>query len=183
MPIITDEAEIKELQEKFEKKFSANTSKIPNIIIGQRGYSGYEDEDVLYSESLDMWFCFSKHTLNGNYGTPRYWNAFGLGKPKQDSSNDIICEINFTKEGSDRSFFFVDESGKVFVYHNGRFTSHKGMSIDFFLENYKYKDKIEKIAGRKVVLVGILDSDNFANEVKSFVSEVDIIKKLTKSKP
>lgn len=182
MPIITDEAKIEELQEKFEKKLSVNTKKIPNLNIGYRGDSS-KNHDGFYSKDLNMWFYFGKHTLSGNDGKPRYWNVFGLGEPKQ-TPNDIICEIDFTKEvreSTDRSFFFVDEYGKVSVYHNGRFTIHKGITIEFFLDNYKYKDKIEQIAGKKMVLVGILDSDDFANKVKEFVSEVERIKNLRKN--
>ncbi len=184
MPIITDEDKIKELQEKFEKILSVNTKKIPNLNIGHRGDSG-KNHDGFYSKDLKMWFYFGKHTLSGNDGTPRYWNVFGFGEPKQ-TPNNIICEINFPKKGETRmvkSFFFVDESGKVLVYHNGVFTCHnkitnKRMTREFFFENYK--GETEQISGKKVVLVSSLDSDDFAKEVRNFVYEVEKIKSFWK---
>lgn len=56
------------------------------------------------------------------------------------------------------------------------------MKKEFFFDNLdsKYKNKIEKIAGKRVFLIGNLYSDDFAKEVRDFVYEVERIKNLWK---
>lgn len=183
MPIIRDEAEIKELQNKFEKRLkSINTQRIPVII--KTPYPEPSDVEAYWSDELKMWF-----SLNESLYERESWNPFGLRKPEPNSViTYMTCQINFakkivfTKKGKidyrkiSRAIFFKNDTGEVYIYHMGRFT---GMGIkDFFFD--KYKGETTKLDGRKWAVIGNLDEAKFANKVRDFVFEVEKIRELAK---
>lgn len=86
------------------------------VNIGYQGGTMY-DENISWSRELGIWFYFDEISES------RYWNAFGIEKPSENSSVSIRCEINFPLSGINRSIggaFVKDNAGNIFIVHRGR---------------------------------------------------------------
>ncbi len=183
MRIITDKAEIEAAQNKFEEKLkSVSSQNIPvNKIITPGGIT--DDVEVFYSKEFDMWFHFN---IAGK-GT-RYWNVFGLGRPKENGNIFIKCEINFPVKDKNLRIGGIitkDDSENFLIYHTGRINGGKGMTKKFFFDKYKGEiiqnlPETKHLSEPRVAVIGNLNSHEFVKNVKNLVSEVDRIKSLVR---
>jgi hypothetical protein len=183
LKLLESQNEIESAQKIFEsilEKFS--DERIP-VKIGFRG--GNEEAEVFYSSKLDIWFYFGGPIeSSGKNKRERYWNVFGIGKPKQNSNVPIVVEINSPIEGIYRRVggaFAKDDKGNIFLLHRGKIGGgREGIGPSLF---YKYYDgekdfvkEGEKISERELAIVGSLNSADFPEKVKSFIQKVDGIK-------
>lgn len=174
LKVITDETKIKDAQLQFLGKLEQHVDRRILVIIGFQGESF--NRTISYSHDLDIWF-FSE-IIPGK----RYVNAFGIGKPKENSHITNACEINFPLKDINRrtgGAFVEDHNKDIFVIHRGKIGGGRpGIGKSFFANNYNSKwvsvndDGIEKT----VALIGQLNSSIFAKGVKDFVFEMNRLK-------
>ncbi|MFQ5779376.1 MAG: hypothetical protein ACE5HN_01160 [Nitrospiria bacterium] len=176
LKVIEGEKEIKKAQQKFMDRFEQLTDEKIPVIIGYPG--GHDKAKVSWISSLDIWTYFGEKAKN------RYWNLFGLGKPKKDSMIPIVCEMNIPLNGINRRIggaFAIDNAGDVILIHRGKIGGgRKGIGKARFQNNYRGKWEILDDGGfeSEVALVGALSSSRFTRQVSRFVSEVERIKDL-----
>lgn len=181
LKILDDESKIRKAQRRFVKRFKQFMGEEITVTIGYPG--GHEKGKVSWIGKLGIWI-YSKLIPRS-----RYWNAFGIGKPKEDSMNHIVCEINFPLADINRSIggvFVEDGFGNIFVVHRGKIGGgRKGIGKSLFKENYRGEwisiedGEIEST----VALIGALNSSRFAKQTSQFVREVERIKGLVVSRP
>jgi hypothetical protein len=170
MEIVSDENEIISLQRKFEERLKRVADEEYEITLGWMG--GNITEKTYYSKELGIWFAFDK-------GENRYWNAFGLGKPKLQGSNSIVVEINFAFVGVDKRIAgsFIKDNGKVLVCHRGRIGGGRP-DIGFRAFWDQYTGETITVGNERFAVIGDIDSEDFPERVKNFIIEVNRIKSL-----
>ena len=171
--IIEDESALWNFQKKFEQKLIDASDRKIGVTIGWKGES--QKTEVYYSESLDIWFKFDRSSS----GTPRYWNAFGVGEPRENSGISITCELNFPIKGKDLRVAGVpvkdEDTGELLVCYTGKLGgSRRGTGKNLFWAHYSGKS-IE-VDGMRLALIGSLGSVSFAQSMRDFVLEVSGIK-------
>lgn len=171
---ITDAKAIHRCQQQFARQLRAwGKEKIP-VTLGHQGAS--TRARVWWSNELGLWFFPGKGEEN------RYWNAFGMDKPKHDAALSITCEINFPKEGTDRRIggvFAADGKGRIFVVHRGKLGGgRKGIGKALFERQYRgvWVDMEDGEEVASVAVVGLLPSPRFARQLSQFVNKIDKIK-------
>ena len=194
--IITDEIEIKKNQEKIMRlflnenveeyicvlKFPKNKETINNNCktwngneyVNDTGYKGVSR--LWWSNKYNMWISFRIFNSNST-GKWRYWNAYGLDKPKQNMNMDIIAEINYPIGGLDGHIkgAFVKNDGKIYLIHQGGFKiGTKNLNPDEYITYTKYQIiNVEYNRGNKnVVLIGEIDDPDFIEKLCGFIKEV-----------
>jgi hypothetical protein len=177
LKILENKNEIRDSQALFLKSFEPYiTAKIPVRV----GYSGGNFPDtVLYSSRLNIWLS------TGISADNRYWNGFGIEKPKEGAMIPLTCEINFPKNGINRTIggaFATDESGQTIVLHRGKIGGgRKGIGKNLFENAYrgKWVDALDGDTENSLALIGSLDSHRLPQYVSHFVHEVARIKRLS----
>lgn len=175
MEIATDENELANFQRKFIEKLKEMDTDVNEIMVGWTG--GNLTAEAHYSSKLGIWFVSSE-------AENRYWNAFGVGKPKLTGSNSIIVEINFPFRGRDRRIagIFIKENEKVLVCHSGKIGGGRpDIGYRTFWKEYSGQ-QIKSPEGEIFAQIGYLDSDDFPERVKDFVVEVNRIKNIIAEK-
>lgn len=148
------------------------TQQIP-VSLGFQG--GHIDCTINWSPTFGLWFH------SGELET-RYWNVFGLSDvaPKKNSMLPIIVEINPPVKGLNRQVqgaFVLNENDELTLVHRGKIGGGKpGVGRKLFFENYQGETR--NTNGRKVVILGDINSPDFVRKIKSFVQEVARIKAL-----
>ena len=171
--IVTDENEIKTYQERLQAIFSSKEYEPIECIAGFSG--GSVKITALWSNHLRMWIAFRVSTLK----TPKYWTAFGLEKPKAQSTVQITAEINFSLTGSGQiqGAFVKNEKGEIFIGHRGRFGDKRRVSPSDFLEKIKNQFQVVTVNnGKKIALVGKLEDHDLPERVRDFIREVSRMK-------
>lgn len=173
LSVLANEYKIKKAQKIFEEKMKKYITKQISVRIGHLGHSWRAR--VKWCERLGIWFTSSKIKN-------RFWNGFGIGRPKVGENVPIVCEINFPLKGIHRNIagaFVEDDSGNVFVAHRGRIGGgRRGIGKSLFEDRYRGKWAIVKDGKveSSIALIGALNSPNFARQVSTFVHDVGRIK-------
>jgi len=176
LTIIENENEIKIAQKQFSKKLLEYCTKKIFVNVGFQG--GNEERDIFWSNELDVGYSYEKFTGS------RYWNAFGIKKPKEGSNVTLTCEINIPLKNINRKIgaaFAKDKSGEIYLIHRGKIGGgREGIGKNLFIDNYRGKwveiedgDHVNEVA-----LIGSLNSTRFIYQIKNFVYEVDRVKKM-----
>ena len=137
LKVLEDKNGIKNAQETLETTIEKiSDEKIP-VTIGYQGGNA-PPGDVSYSRKHNLWFYRGGEI--GESGRKRYWNAFGLNKPKEKSWPPIVVEINPPVEGIYRrvsGVFAIDDKEKIFLLHRGRIGGGRpGIGQNSFLRHY-----------------------------------------------
>ena len=134
--------------------------------------------NFLFKEKLNC----SMHEKNEEDN--RFWNAFGIGKPKAGQNNSITGEINFPFEGINRrtaGAFAEDNNGNILVLHRGKIGGgKKGIGKDNFINHVRGVDFVTAIDGNietEFCLIGELNSKYFSKQVAIFIKEISRIKR------
>jgi len=147
--------------------------KIP-VHLGHPGAS--TEAKVLWCSRLGIWL-FSGKTEEG-----RYWNTFGIGKPKKNAHISITCEINFPSSGIDRRIgggLARDRRGRIFVVHRGKIGGgKKGIGKSLFADHYRGVWEIMEDGDEEttVALIGVLNSPRLVRQVAQYIQKIDQIK-------
>lgn len=174
LKVITDQTDIKKYTRLFVKKFKPYIDETVKVKLGHQGAS--LPAKVLWSKKLGIWL-FS-HAIN----EVRYWNAFGLGKPKEAGILSTTAAINFPWQGIDRKTggaFARDARGNIFVIHRGKIGGgKKGVGKSLFEHNYRgvWSFMEDGDAITQVAVIGSLNSGRFAVQVALFVKKVEKMK-------
>ncbi len=173
--VVYDKVEIEKIQNDF---FSIITKTLNLQIKSNLGYQGGNENNIIlyYSTDYNFWYSFKK--INN-----RYWNAFGLGKPKENKNTSILCEINFPLFDINRRIsgvFVKNLKGDVFVLHRGKIGGgKKGIGKQLFENKFQGEFVEEVLDGEKKVkfaLIGELYSNSFIKQLQEFILEIDNIK-------
>jgi len=174
-PVIA-ENEITKLHGIFYKKLHEYRTTDIDAYIGHKGSDNNNFYPLTYSKELNIWW-----TLNKLYD--RYWNAFGIGEPKNNKNVSMICGINYPLSDLNFRFagLFVKNKSEYILTHSGKIGGGKEkIGKNLFLNNYineyvqvDIKGKIKNYAA-----IGFMSSSRFAKQVSNFVKEIDRIKKI-----
>jgi hypothetical protein len=139
------------------------------------------EKDVLYSKELDIWWDTGDFS-DGKSGT-RYWNAFGIGKPKPKKLAPIICEINYPLKGINKRIAanWVEDGNDFLLVHSGKIGGgRKNVGKSGFIENYNgvFEELDSPDLPSEVTVIGNLKDANLPYQIKNFVFEVSRIKDL-----
>ncbi len=178
MKIIEDFREIQKAQTTFSASLDKYRGELIPVTIGYQ--SGNVSVTVKWIPTLDIWAFFGEPP-EGKSSGQRYWNTFGIGKPR--GMINIVCEVNSPLEGIRRltaGAFVKDGEGEIWAAHRGRFTISGGMTKAFFRNHY-LKPYVSVEDGNRIsplILIGNIQSDKFGTDLRDFVFEVDRIKEI-----
>ena len=186
--IITDENEITQCQERFEKNLKR---KLPFSEKRNVGFQGENVElDICKNKEGGMWFATRKmyEPTSPEYDSafsPRYWNAFGFETQAKGSLN-ITVEINFVLAGINNRFGGLlardTRTGKYFVMHRGSVGGgREGVGKNAFKDFYngRWKDVYHDNHSQEAILIANID-DPF-DTVRQFVESVRNFKEKIKT--
>lgn len=174
---ITEKKEILQYHKMFKRKMDEFKSEEIDVSIGFQGKDSYEYDTVHYSDVLNIWWVFGEA-----YTANRYWNAFGIGKPKAESNVSITCEINYPYEGLNlriAGLLVKDENNNIILTHSGKIGGgKKNVGKSLFHNNYtgEYIDVGIRNDVKQYALIAAFNSSRFAYQVSNFVSEIERIK-------
>ena len=179
MRVITDKTEIAKLHERLVSKLKSFSSDKIRALTGHMGNSF--EKDVLYSKELDNWWDTGDFS-EGKSGK-RYWNAFGIGKPKPKKLAHIICEINYPVAGINKRIAanWVEDGKDFLLVHSGKIGGgRKNVGKSGFIENYNgvFEEIDSPDLPNEVTVIGNLKDENLPYQIKNFVYEVSRIKNL-----
>ncbi|WP_298308617.1 hypothetical protein [Flavobacterium sp.] len=176
MKLVTDKKEVLKLHNKLVDSLAQYVSEEINVLTGHIGNSLHVN--AYYSQELNIWWYFD--ISEGKSGV-RYWNAFGIGKPKENKLSNIICEINYPLEGINKrvAAVWVKEGNEYVLLHSGKIGGgRKGIGKLSFQENFAgsfVESSLEELSG-KYTEIGNLNNPNLPQQIKFFVEEVARIK-------
>ena len=181
--VIEDKVGIQDAHNLIESVFEKlNAEKIPVKVVYRPGSVKCK---VSYSKKYDMWFYFGGTTKGrGKNKRERYWNVFGIGKPKENSRVRILVEINPPVKGIYRRVagaFAKGSNDNIFLLHRGIIGGgRKGIGPKLFFKRYVGEKAFVQDGGRMsskaLVIIGRITSSEFPEKVKEFVYEVNRIK-------
>jgi hypothetical protein len=174
LKIIQEEAAIRRYQRQFIRSFKPFVDEKIPVHLGHPGAS--TEAKVLWSGRLGIWL------YPGKTDEGRYWNAFGIGKPKIRTHIPITCEINFPVGGIDRRIggaLARDRKGRVYVVHRGRIGGgKKGIGKSLFADHYRGVWEIMEDGDEEttVALIGVLNSPRLVRQVAQYIHKISEIK-------
>jgi hypothetical protein len=174
LKVIDDQLTIKKYARQFVRNFKPFIDERVKVKLGHQGASS--PAKVLWSKKLGIWL-FS-HAVN----EVRYWNAFGVEKPRMDRLVPIITEINFPFAGIDRKTggaFARDARGNVYVIHRGKIGGgKKGVGKSLFENNYRGVWSLMEDGDciTQVAVIGVLNSPRLVLQTAFFVKKIELLK-------
>ncbi|MDP3002528.1 MAG: hypothetical protein Q8N38_05315 [Bacteroidales bacterium] len=177
--VITDREQIAKLHRRFHKRLSNFLTDDIDCWVGYP--SGSFEDTVKYSDELDIW-------ISHNEQHNRFWNGFGVGRPRARRNNSLNGEINFPFEGIKRNIagaFAQEDNGNILVLHRGRIGGGKpGIGKNYFKDNYRgdFETVIDDDRETEFCLVGELNSKYFPKQVANFIKEIYRVKHIEEGK-
>jgi len=183
MKVITDKKQISKLHNKLMQKLEEYSSEKILALTGHKGNSF--EKEVNYSDELDLWWDMGGFS-EGKSGV-RYWNAFGINKPKPKRLANIICEINYPKEGINKRVAanWIQIGKDYLLVHSGKIGGgRKGIGKNGFIEHYNgaFEEIDMSDLPNEVTIIGNLKDKSLPYQIKNFVYEVARIKDLLVNK-
>lgn len=179
LKIIEEKSRVTGLNKVFLQKIRRAAEYSKEVEVGYPGGNG--TAKVYYIKKYDFWGCFDEA------GDNRYWNAFGVGKPKETSNNSIVCELNFPFSGILRSIggaFAEDEAGNIYLVSRGKIGGGRvGIGKNLFDDNYQGSKVAAEDGGMvsEVAPIAAMKSPRFIAQLAFYIREVERIKKLAAS--
>jgi len=165
---IYDAAQVSAAQATFEDRLRSGAT-VAKLNVGFQG--GSVEMEVAWQRSVGIW-SGSRKIEN------RHWNAFGIGEPDTQSSNSIICEINFPLSGMSAKIQGVlakDEHGNVWICHRGGIGGgRKGVGPNLFWQ--RFPGKWVSVSGDRVACITAIETPDFWDHLSKFVKFVQEIK-------
>lgn len=176
MKLITERKEIEKLHKRLVSSLNNYKTEDIRVLTGHMGDSLYVDAS--YSDQLNIWWYFD---ISEGKSGERYWNAFGIGKPKENKLSNIICEINYPTEGINKrvAAIWIKDADEYILLHSGKIGGgRKGIGKNSFQEKYIGEFKVFPLddSSGKYTEIGKLSSPTLPHQIKLFVEEVDRIK-------
>ena len=174
LKVIDDQLTIKKYARQFVRKFKPFIDDRVKVKLGHQGASS--PAKVLWSKKLGIWLF--PHAVD----QVRYWNAFGVERPRPDRLVSIIAEINFPFAGIDRKTggaFARDAEGNIYVIHRGKIGGgKKGVGKSLFENNYRGVWSLMEDGDciTQVAVIGVLNSPRLALQTALFVKKIAMLK-------
>ncbi len=178
---LTDKAEIKTAYEQLKSVMYANTQPVTTVI----GYKGENfPAEVAWHGDIEMWNCFIPR-LEGNEGSLRYWCAYGLDSPHENTMVSITAEINMPAEGCNRriaAVFAKNQKEETFLVHSGKVGGgRKGIGKKSFRKFYRGDQQVKLLwpddLETEHICIGKLDDKSLRIQVAHFIREASRFKK------
>jgi hypothetical protein len=149
------------------------------------GWQGDHLNDIEVYWHDDQKFWYFKRVLPE---LKKYWCAFGIEHPTSRKSLNIICELNVSIDGLNRSIagaLAKDEADDLYCLHSGKIGGgRKGIGKEAFL-NFSTASRVAVLDSQNVhteyICVGAVGHKNFVAQVGNFVHEVAKFKSLASS--
>ncbi|OZM56470.1 hypothetical protein CIB95_11890 [Lottiidibacillus patelloidae] len=165
MRLITSNDEISLCQLLLKQKLKEG--KFEEITLDRFVYpGGYEpNATLLWNSSMNIWYYYKK-LFHPDY---KYWNTFGIEKPFQGMST--TCEVNVPLYGERKTQgLFAAKGDKVFLLHRGKRMGGTGVNAEVIANHFaQYNHPTKELDGNKLLLVGELTSDNFLEQLHTFI--------------
>lgn len=166
---LTKRSEIKKATQKLFSHLRGISPEKYHIIYSSAG--GSTPVDVFYSPEYDFW-C-------GNSVEPdRYWNPFGLGRPRNGATITGRCQINYACENVNlrmAGLLAKDAEGRLYLLHSGKIGGgRKGVGKNAFLDFYT-GERIMVTDGERqyeYLLIDRIDNERFFLNVRIFIESV-----------
>jgi 5-methylcytosine-specific restriction protein A len=182
MWILSNQIEIQNAQILLSNTLNNLQLKTVQVKLGHKG-ANYPSL-IAYCNAYDIWFTIgSKFQGSGSANQIyRYWNAFGVGDPKPNSSIPIIVEINCPCDGIYRTLggaFAEDDQGEHYLCHRGRIGGgRKGIGLNLFMQ--QFGNRLQTVQDgnitSQVFVIGQIKSSNFPQLLTDFVKDIAAIK-------
>lgn len=175
LTIITDQKVIRRYQGWLVKSLMRQPKEKIRISLGHQGAT--LKTRVYYLPKLDIWFT-SRNMADG-----RCWNAFGCGRPAEETLRPIVCEINFPHQGIDRrtgGLLAADGRGDIYLLHRGKIGGgKKGIGQDLFRKRYQgvWTWLRDGDSDSPALVIGRIKSPLLARQVAQFVFKVEQLKR------
>jgi len=128
---------------------------------------------ISYSKKFDFWWGNSDERKAN-----RFWNPFGLKRPKPNSTVTGRCQVNYAASGVDNSIaglFAKDHAGNIYLLHSGKVGGgQKGVGKNAFADYYTGKKTIVQFDNQELeyYVVTSLNSSRFFQNIVDFVTVV-----------
>jgi hypothetical protein len=177
---ITQKKEIRKANDMLFNRLAS--LKHESYIINYGSAGGSAPINISYSPEYNMWWGNSDERKAN-----RFWNPFGQGKPKPNSTVTGRCQINYSASGINNSvggLFAKDSSGEIYLLHSGKVGGgQKGVGKNAFADYYTGRKQPVEFDNQELdyyVITG-LTSKRFFQNLYDFVNDVyefkDYIKK------
>jgi hypothetical protein len=180
MVVLQDKSQVNKLHNKLMRQLGKHESERIMALSGHKGHS-YEKK-VSYSKELNIWWDMGT-TSEGRANSPRYWNAFGIGRPVPGKVANIICEINYPVKGINKRVAanWVIDGKEIFLVHSGKIGGGRiGIGKTSFIDHYSgvFYDSNNPDLPEEITTIGQLGDSKLAYQIANFVHEVSRIKDL-----
>jgi hypothetical protein len=175
---ITKKSEIKEANNLLFGKLAS--LKHESYVINYGSAGGSTLIQILYSPKYNLWW--------GNSMEPnRFWNPFGLKKPKPNSTVTGRCQMNYSASEVDNNVAALlckDAKGEIYLLHSGKVGGgQKGVGKNAFADYYTGRKTTVQFENQELeyyVVTG-LNSKRFFQNIVDFVTVVYDFKDFVKS--
>lgn len=170
---------IRSLQNQMATKLGQNIKSVKRLSVGYK--SGNRRVELTYLPKLGIWFSLNDYRFDSHF-----WNAFGVGLPKEKGSNSITVEINYSnkKKANFRTagLWAVDNYNNYFLLHSGEIGGGRDGINKATFENQYYGALPEEVdLGKRVKsyhLITALNDRKFSQKIADFVRQVYAIKNI-----
>ncbi|MCY4491830.1 MAG: hypothetical protein OXC46_10310, partial [Thaumarchaeota archaeon] len=172
--ILTETSEITNAHSTMYDNLEKYVTKNDKTVLGAPTESN-QPFQCSYNKKVDMWWHRSPEVPDDSH----YWNPFGIGEPDwgEDGNTNMLLQINFKKKYNRRpnGAFVRDDTGKVFVAHNGR---SGGLRIKNRVKIPKNHRIIHVSADdghkdlRELFLISEINSSRLARNIKEYLEFV-----------
>lgn len=174
--IIEKDTDVRKAQDQLEKRLTSILDKHGRIMIGGKGW--HQFRETYWNRDLGFWWTTKDEE-------DRFWNSFGVQKPKWDKRypHSIVVEINLPKSLNRRISGVVaaNEIGGLYLLHRGIIGGgRKGIGKSLFVDNFigEWVSVRESNSIVRLALVASLGSKEFPQQMSVFVHEVARIKNI-----
>lgn len=177
---ITQEDEIKEANNQLFDKLAKLSHEKITINYGSAG--GSYPIEIAYSEKYDLWWGNSDDRKSN-----RFWNPFGLKKPKPNSTVTGRCQINYSASGINNSvagLFAKDSKGTFYLLHSGKVGGGQaGVGKNAFADYYTGRKSLIEFENQELeyYVITSLNSNRFYQNILDFVTSVYDFKEYVKN--
>jgi hypothetical protein len=186
MHILERNSDIENAQSRFAAQIRALAGDSIKVSIGFQ--SGSANRVVDWLPNLGIWAFFGKEPPFEKSPGLRYWNVFGVGKPKPNQLTSIVCEINFPKHGINERVagaFVIDSSGSISIAHRGNFNARGRIPFEFARRNFDWEWTLVNDGDRhtEVMIIGSIGTTILPQRLRDFVLRVRDFKETARSRP
>jgi 5-methylcytosine-specific restriction protein A len=169
LKLVTNETKIINYQELLDKTLKAALASEKEVRLGTR-------KGVNLNYNQDIWFGTWEKEI-------WYWNSFGLSEELDVNGTNILLEINIKTSNLDKrgggGFLIDDENDNILLFHRGNLNHLKINFLEWY--GNKQNNLLKEIDnGERVIVIGVIKSNNFVRELTNYIKDVSSFKELVR---